>query len=598
MNSEINTVSNFWISWKMKIIIISAIVGFFASQKLYFKMLYQINFPFSMDFLNGVNYVFTYVKTGVFPFAEFFAPISGHIHIFPRLIAFPNIFFNSFDVANLFYLHWGLETIALFLIFLLLRKTNSKLYWILIPISAFIYSPLQDSNFWSFSIMMWLLPSVAIICMIYLLDKNLNMKFLSAAVGLAVVSTFSITIGIVAWLVGIFGLIKFDPHYKKWVEKKFLLIWIACTVITGLIFYSQFSANETQPNFAFLFTFDGFSFLATFISSAFRLKYQFLMVLTGTLSLILGSLCFYYFAVLKKNLKSVLPWMLFLIVGIGGGLITDLGRGELPMHYGNEPYYIPISQFFQIGLLVLISLIMIDLKKTPLHTKKKILFYFLLAIIIAHMVLLIPSYYAGWSRGEHYFQLKTDYANCYSLSPKLDCIKPNNELNDVISVAEHAMINYWIENKLSIFGDASFNKKNLEHVSYFEQTWNENNETNLGIGEIELINGISIAEKTTISLDNQMVVISGWVLNEEKKQLDSIFLLVDDKPFIKFDDFQPRKDISENFGDNIEIYSGWEMFFMSGYLENDCQSISIAGFKDDKNIRLSQKIEICKNNTS
>jgi hypothetical protein len=168
----------------------------------------------------------------------------------------------------------------------------------------------------------------------------------------------------------------------------------------------------------------------------------------------------------------------------------------------------------------------------------------------------------------------------------------------VITDEAHAMINYWIENKLSIFGDASFNKKNLEHISYFEQTWNENNETNLGIGEIELINGISIAEKTTISLDNQMVVISGWVLNEEKKQLDSIFLLVDDKPFIKFDDFQPRKDISENFGDNIEIYSGWEMFFMSGYLENDCQSISIAGFKDDKNIRLSQKIEICKNNTS
>ena len=294
----------------MKIIIILSIVGFFASQKLYFKILYQINFPFSMDFHNGINYIFTYVKTGVFPFGEFFAPISGHIHIFPRLIAFPNIFFNSFDVANLFYLHWGLESIALFLIFLLLKRTNPKLYWLLIPISAFIYSPLQDSNFWSFSIMMWLLPPVAIICMIYLLDKNLNMKFLSAAIGLAVVSTFSITIGIVAWLVGIFSLIKFDPHYKKWIEKKFLLIWITCTVIIGLIFYSagtfdwtaysQFSAYETQPNLAFLFTFDGFSFLATFISSAFRLKYQFLMVLTGSISLILGVFCVYYFAILKR----------------------------------------------------------------------------------------------------------------------------------------------------------------------------------------------------------------------------------------------------------------------------------------------------------
>ena len=585
----------FSINNRSKIIILSLIV-FFASQKLYFKTLYEINFPFGMDFPNGVNYVFTYVKTGVFPFAEFFAPISGHIHIFPRLIAFPNIFFNSFDVANLFYLHWGLESIALVVIFLLLRRTGPKLYWLLIPISAFIYSPLQDSNFWSFSIMMWLLPPVAIMGMIYLLNKGSNLKFLSSAIGLAIVSTFSVIVGIVAWLVGIFALIKFDPHRKKWIEKKFLLIWIACTAITGLIFYSQFSASQTQPNFAFLFTYDGFSFLATFISSAFRLKYHFLMVLTGSISLILGFFCVYYFTILKKNLKIALPWILFLIVGVGGALITDLGRGSLPLHYGNEPYYIPISHFFQIGLLVLISLIIIDLKKTPRHTRNNILVYFLLAIIIAHMILLVPSYYAGWSRGEHYYELKTDYVNCYSLSPKLDCIKPNTEINGVITSEAHDLINYWIENKLSIFGDATFNQKNLEHLLYFEENWNKNDETNTGIGKIELINGIPVSGKTTIYLDNPMIIISGWALDEDGNQLDSTFLLVDDNPFIKFDNFQPRKDVLENFDGKADLHSGWEIFFMSGYLENDCQSISIAGFNNDKNITLNQEIEICKNN--
>ena len=73
-------------------------------------------------------------------------------------------------------------------------------------------------------------------------------------------------------------------------------------------------------------------------------------------------------------------------------------------------------------------------------------------------------------------------------------------------------------------------------------------------------------------------------------------MLVDDKPFIKFDNFQPREDVFEDFDNNAEIYSGWEIFFMSGYLENDCQTISIAGFKDNKNIRLNQEIELCKNN--
>ena len=177
-------------------IIILSLVGFFASQKLYFKTLYQIDFPFAVDYALGINYVYNYVKTGIFPFDEFFTGFSAHSVIFPRLITLPNVFFNAFDVANLVYLHWGLESIALFLIFLLLKRTNTKLYWLLIPISAFIYSPLQDSGFFNFGMIMWLLPPISIIGIIYLLDKKPNLKLLSSAICLAVVSTFSTIIGI------------------------------------------------------------------------------------------------------------------------------------------------------------------------------------------------------------------------------------------------------------------------------------------------------------------------------------------------------------------------------------------------------------------
>ena len=579
-------------------IIILSLVGFFASQKLYFKALYQINFPYAIDFSVGINYVYTYVKTGIFPFDELFRQASAHQLIFPKLITFPNVFFNSFDVANLYYLHWGLESIALFLIFLLLKRTNPKLYWLLIPISAFIYSPLQDSGGHLFGMIMWLLPPISIIGIIYLFDKKPNLKLISSSICLAVVSTFSTIIGIIVWLPSIICLIKFDSHHKKWIEKKWLAIWITSAVIIGLIFYSQFPKDAaTQPNFSFLFTYDGFAFLATFISSAFRVKYHFLMVLIGSGSLILGSFCVYYFTIYKKNLKIALPWLLFLLVGVGGGLVTDLGRADLPLHYGNEPYYIPISHFFQIGLLVLISLIIIDIKKKPLHTQKKVLLYFLVAVIIGHMILLIPSYYAGWLRGEHYLQLKTEDANCYSLSPKLECINPNGIDATINDIELQPMINYWIKNKLSIFGDTSFNNQNLQDMSYFEETWNKNTETNLGIGEIESINNIPIDEKRTIYPNEPLIIISGWILDEEKKQLDSVFLLVDNKPFIKFDDFQPRKNITENFDKNVENYSEWKIFFMSGYLENNCQLISIAGFKDNKNIKLNQEIELCKNNT-
>ena len=578
-------------------IIILSLIGFFASQKLYFKALYQVNFPYSIDFSVGVNYVYTYVKTGIFPFDELFRQVSAHQLIFPKLVTFPNVFFNSFDVANIYYLHWGLESIALFLIFLLLKRTNPKLYWLLIPISAFIYSPLQDSGGHLFGLIMWLLPPISIMGIIYLFDKKPNLKLIVSSICLAVVSTFSTIIGIIVWLPGIIALIKFDSANKKWIEKKWLAIWIASTIIIGLIFYSQFPKDAaTQPNFSFLFTYDGFTFLATFISSAFRVKYHFLMILIGSGSLILGSFCVYYFTIYKKNLKIALPWLLFLLVGVGGGLVTDLGRADLPLHYGNEPYYIPISHFFQIGLLVLISLIIIDIRKEPLHTQKKILLYFLVVVIVGHMILLIPSYYSGWLRGEHYSQLRTDEANCYSLSPKLECINPNGRNTTINDIELQPMINYWIKNKLSIFSDTSFNNQNLQDISYFKETWNKNTETNLGIGEIESINNIPIDEKRKIYPNEPLIIISGWILDEEKKQLDSVFLLVDNKPFIKFDDFQPRKNVIENFDKNVESYSEWKIFFMSGYLENNCQLISIAGFKDNKNIKLNQEIELCKNN--
>ena len=165
----------FSIENRSKIIILSLIV-FFASQKLYFKALYQINFPYSIDNALGMTYVYNYVTTGIFPLDEFFGHMSAHQLIFPRLITFPNVFLNSFDVVNIAYLHWGLESIALFLIFLLLKRTNLKLCWLLIPISAFIYSPLQDSGGHTFGMVMWLLPPISIIGIIYLLNKKPNLK--------------------------------------------------------------------------------------------------------------------------------------------------------------------------------------------------------------------------------------------------------------------------------------------------------------------------------------------------------------------------------------------------------------------------------------
>ena len=93
------------------------------------------------------------------------------------------------------------------------------------------------------------------------------------------------------------------------------------------------------------------------------------------------------------------------------------------------------------------------------------------------MLLLIPSYYSGWERGEYYFNEKMDFVNCFTLSPNTNCL-------DRYSTYEHdflPMINYLIENKLSVFGESfiinqedmvSQNFNNFEHFTELSSTNN------------------------------------------------------------------------------------------------------------------------------
>ena len=46
---------------------------------------------------------------------------------------------------------------------------------------------------------------------------------------------------------------------------------------------------------------------------------------------------------------------------------------------------------------------------------------------------------------------------------------------------------------------------------------------------------------------------------------------------------------------NAALNSGWSISFLSGYLEENCQLITLVGIKDDKRIGFVNEIELCKN---
>ena len=582
MQNRLNTTSNLEkiLIHKNKIIFI--LVSIFSIQSLYFVIKYKINFPYSMDYL-GTSYLFDYLQGGKFPLEQLMSPHSGHYLIFPRLIALPNLLFNSFDVGNFFILQWILFSLTLFVIYLLLKKTDKKLIWLLIPISAFIYSPLPSSNYWAFAILLWLIPPLCVMAVIYLLDKpKMHVKIFAGAISLALISTFSSIIGIVVWLPGLILLIKRNKA-KRWIEKKWLLVWICATVFTGLTYYSFVPHDEIETSPGLLLTPDGYSFIATFAAVAFRLKYDILMDLVGTFTIILSAFCLYYF-IKNKGVSRTLPWFVFILVGFASGIITALGRIHLEFHPGNEPYYIPMSHFIQIGLIVLLSLIIIDVRKNH-YQNKKLITGSLLSIVIVLSILLIPSYYAGWNRGEYYFEEKLDYINCFTLSASIKC----NE--DILHEnVNYKILNYYLENNLSIFKEESFNKQNKDDINEFNIIQKSSDEILTSQGKIEKINEINVEEGKKITIFDSMIIIDGWMSLDKGEMLDSVYLLVDSKPFLKYSEFYSNIQTEEI---SSLVKSGIKISFLSGYLEKGCHEISLIGVKDKQLFSTNKIYQLC-----
>ena len=575
-------------------------IAFFAIHTLVYIIHFRLNFPNGDDFLI-TPFAHEYILTGKFPFEQFLSPASAHLAYSLKLITLPNLLFNSFDVVNLYYLQWIIMSLTLLFFFLIVKRTDSKSYWILIPISAFVYCPIFITGHFVFSSLMWLTVPLCIVMVVYLLTReNITHLILLAAISVAIFSSFFNLIGVIAWLPGILCLIRKDSNQKR-SYKKWLLPWIFGIIIIGIIIYSQAPSISEQSRLDLFFSPDGLSFVATFLATSFRFGNENIILsqIVGFATLFLSVYLFYYFMKIKKDISKSYPWLVFILVGITSGIIIAIGRMDLEYHLGNESFYKSVSFFSQIGILVLISKILIEIKKNNSNRNNKIKLGFLIGIILLQMIFLIPSYYASWYKGDYYYEQKLSHVNCYSLTHGSECLKsiptwsgpldPSLERED----EQMILINFLLENKLSVFGESDFNQQNKKDLEEFENLSKYNTEINYAVGKIEKINDSIVSEQPMIQ-KNHFIKIEGWILDKNKEQLDSIFLLIDDKPFLKYDDFLVREDIINNVNDISKTNSGWTITFLSGYLNPGCHDISIVGISKQIKMNLEQEIIICK----
>ena len=546
---------------------------FFSIQSLVFVIQYKINYPYSMDYL-ATDYIIDFLQSGEFSWEQLVQPHAGHHLIFPRLIAIPNLLLNSFDVGNFFIFQWVFFSVALLLIYLILKKTDQRLIWLMIPISAFIYSPLQSSNYWAFAIWLWLIPPIAIMGIIHLLNnQKINYKIFSFAIVLAIISTFSSIIGVIAWIPGLIMILTKNQS-KKW-----FVIWVISVAVVGGVYYSSVPHNDVKTTPELVFTPEGYGFIATFVAVAFRLKYDILMDIVGTFSIILSAIMLWYFIKIKK-VQAVIPWIMFLVIGITSAIITGIGRIYLDFHIGNEPYYIPVAHFTQIGLLVLISIIILELKNKK-KENHKIISATLFTIIIVFSIMLIPSYVAGWNRGEIYFEEKNKFLECFMLSSNIKCTEDGGVFKKDLDFEN---INYLLENDLSIFGERNFNESNLNELAEFKVNL-QNKELQKYFGGMELMNKQNIDEKNKFNISEPIVIFEGNGETLANHKFDEIIILLNSEPFLKSEEFYEK---------NSESDSKFRISFLSGYFPKGCYELELIGVSKGEIFSNEKIYQVCK----
>ena len=73
-------------------------VSFFALHWIFFISVHTINVPYNMEFL-AIELVYNFVEHQTSLVQELFIPFNQHLFVFPYLVMFSNLYFNSYVIS-------------------------------------------------------------------------------------------------------------------------------------------------------------------------------------------------------------------------------------------------------------------------------------------------------------------------------------------------------------------------------------------------------------------------------------------------------------------------------------------------------------------
>jgi len=565
--------------------------SFFALHTLYFIYSFGVNapiidgwylVPFAEMIMNGEHF---------WEFHTFWIN-AAHGTVFPNLVVVASVLFSSWNFIYLMYFSWILISISVIVTYFILKNTFPNAIWLIIPISAILYSPIQYGILlWGTAGVAWFMDATFMFLSIYFLNKiNANRYFIFPAIACGIIATFSTAPGIVIWFVGFYS-IYFQTKWKK----SSLLIWSICLIIIVTIFIFIFSADSTIKKVIdlekIISTYGVTNFLF-YLSHGIVLKIDMFRAIAGAFILISIISPFLYYIYKKKMEPRFIPWIQLGLIGIFISVLTLMGRpGTFPSRYAT------MAAFDQIAALVIATIIAYFIYSKLSSVKKKRILIIIYVIIFSIFIFsLSTAYYFGWREGDQWESTNAEFLQCL-LNPifEFKCVSPSNFnlhntvykyapilqdlnlgpfYNESRIPTEVPLLNEkkWENMKLTLTSNG-----NIENIRF-----NGSNELDQDLQKYEFIDKFDLLQ------------IYGWTIFENQKyEVESIYIIVDDEVHSKAVHGFLRKDL-QKYGLEERSFSGWQGIIDTKEIQIGCHDISIRIVSGNEYSELKSEKELCK----
>jgi len=562
-------------SLKSKKVIVFGIIGFALIHLFIFISILSVNVPIYEDW-RFIPFVVSVKEQKPLSELEFIWQINEQRPIVPQILMAINTIVFSWNLVYQMYFGWLFFLVAIVSYYFLVKKTDSRLWWIVIPMSFFVLNTSQYQNIlWGFTSVTFPVAMTAALLSIFFINKTENKYSLLIAISFAFIASFTQIIGIAIWFIGFLAII----YHKN--KKTSFLVWSVSAIACILLYFTGFEYGgkaQVQWNTIFSFDFVGYflSLLASGLIPHVNILEKLRVILGSSIMIIIiaGTII----TLTKLNRKKFIPWIQIALLGVCASLIITLGRIEITQSFASR--YVTWTTVSQISSIFFAAVLYIYFLK---RTRLSLIFLVFIGIMI---ICLCVSYYAGWVGGHNHHQETSNLLDCVT-NPVHNYVCYYMGIEDPVRLEEY--LKMLKENNLAMFSV----KHDFEYIPIpllNDSNWENMTKVIDGEGEIESIHDKQITPEKYYDSINSIVPITGWG-TFGNDTATSAFVFVDGNVNSKAD-YGYIKRTTYNNSEQIS-YTTWRGFIDNRHLLVGCHDISVRIVKENQFYEIGMESKIC-----